>query len=76
MAALLGHIRAAGRRVAVIALTPRARSSGAVLGDRIRMMIAMRTTGSSSGAWRVAAARGIAWATASLVHLLDALATR
>ena len=74
MAALLGHIRAAGRRVAVLAVDPSSPiSGGAVLGDRIRMMDRHADDGVFV---RSMASRGrqggLAWATAGLVHLLDA----
>jgi LAO/AO transport system kinase len=71
---LVGHIRAAGRRVAVLAVDPSSPiSGGAVLGDRIRMM----DRHSDDGVFvRSMASRGrqggLAWATAGLVHLLDA----
>jgi LAO/AO transport system kinase len=75
VAALLGHIRAAGRQVAVIAVDPSSpMSGGAVLGDRIRMMDRHADDGVFV---RSMASRGrqggIAWATAGLVHLLDAV---
>ena len=74
VAALLGHIRAAGRRVAVIAVDPSSpMSGGAVLGDRIRMMERHADDGVFV---RSMASRGrqggLAWATSGLVHLLDA----
>jgi LAO/AO transport system kinase len=74
VAALLGHIRAAGRRVAVLAIDPSSPiSGGAVLGDRIRMMDRHADDGVFV---RSMASRGrqggLAWATAGLVHLLDA----
>ena len=75
VAALLGCIRAAGRRVAVIAVDPSSPiSGGAVLGDRIRMMdryaddeVFVRSMASRGRQG------GIAWSTASLVHVLDAV---
>ena len=75
VAALLGHIRAAGRRVAVLAVDPSSPiSGGAVLGDRIRMMDRHADDGVFV---RSMASRGrqggLAWATAGLVHLLDAV---
>jgi LAO/AO transport system kinase len=75
VAALLGCIRSAGRRVAVIAVDPSSPiSGGAVLGDRIRMMDRHADDGVFV---RSMASRGrqggIAWATAGLVHLLDAV---
>ena len=75
MAALLGHIRGAGRRVAVLAVDPSSPiSGGAVLGDRIRMMDRHADNGVFV---RSMASRGrqggLAWATAGLVHLLDAV---
>jgi LAO/AO transport system kinase len=74
VAALLGHVRAAGRRVAVLAVDPSSTiSGGAVLGDRIRMMDRHADDGVFI---RSMASRGrqggLAWATAGLVHLLDA----
>ena len=74
LAALLGHVRAAGRRVAVLAVDPSSTiSGGAVLGDRIRMMDRHADDGVFV---RSMASRGrqggLAWATAGLVHLLDA----
>ena len=75
VAALLGRIRAEGRRVAVIAVDPSSPlSGGAVLGDRIRMMGRHADDGVFV---RSMASRGrqggLAWATAGLVHLLDAV---
>ena len=75
VAALLGLIRARGRRVAVIAVDPSSPlSGGAVLGDRIRMMDRHADEGVFV---RSMASRGrqggLAWATAALVHLLDAV---
>jgi LAO/AO transport system kinase len=75
IAALLGHVRAASRRVAVLAVDPSSPiSGGAVLGDRIRMMDRHADDGVFV---RSMASRGrqggIAWATAGLVHLLDAV---
>jgi LAO/AO transport system kinase len=74
VAALLGQIRASGRRVAVLAVDPSSPiSGGAVLGDRIRMMDRLADDGvfvrSMSSRGRQG---GLAWATAELVHLLDA----
>jgi LAO/AO transport system kinase len=74
VAALLSLIRAAGRRVAVIAVDPSSPiSGGAVLGDRIRMMDRHADDGIFV---RSMASRGrqggLAWATSGLVHLLDA----
>jgi len=75
IAALLGHVRAASRRVAVLAVDPSSPiSGGAVLGDRIRMMDRHADDGVFV---RSMASRGrqggLAWATAGLVHLLDAV---
>jgi LAO/AO transport system kinase len=75
VAALLDPIRAAGRRVAVLAVDPSSPiSGGAVLGDRIRMMDRHADDGVFV---RSMASRGrqggLAWATAGLVHLLDAV---
>jgi LAO/AO transport system kinase len=75
IAALLGEIRAAGRRVAVLAIDPSSPlSGGAVLGDRIRMMDRYADDGVFI---RSMASRGrqggLAWTTAGLVHLLDAV---
>ena len=74
VAALLGQIRASGRQVAVLAVDPSSPiSGGAVLGDRIRMMDRHADDGvfvrSMSSRGRQG---GLAWATAGLVHLLDA----
>lgn len=74
VAALLEPIRATGRRVAVLAIDPSSTlTGGAVLGDRIRMMASHRDEGVFV---RSMASRGrqggLAWATAGLVHLLDA----
>jgi LAO/AO transport system kinase len=74
VAALLGQIRASGRQVAVLAVDPSSPiSGGAVLGDRIRMMDRLADDGvfvrSMSSRGRQG---GLAWATAGLVHLLDA----
>jgi LAO/AO transport system kinase len=74
VAALLGQIRASGRHVAVLAVDPSSPiSGGAVLGDRIRMMDRHADDGvfvrSMSSRGRQG---GLAWATAGLVHLLDA----
>jgi len=75
VAALLGRIREGGRRVAVVAVDPSSPlSGGAVLGDRIRMMDRHADDGVFV---RSMASRGrqggLAWATAGLVHLLDAV---
>jgi len=75
IAALLGRIRSTGRRVAVIAVDPSSPiSGGAVLGDRIRMMGSHADDGVFV---RSMASRGrqggLAWTTAGLVHLLDAV---
>jgi LAO/AO transport system kinase len=75
LAALLGPIRAAGRRVAVLAVDPSSPiTGGAVLGDRVRMMERHADDGVFV---RSMASRGrqggLAWATAGLVHLLDAV---
>jgi LAO/AO transport system kinase len=75
IAALLANIRAAGRRVAVIAVDPSSPiTGGAVLGDRIRMMdrhadddVFVRSMASRGRQG------GLAWATAGLVHVLDAV---
>jgi LAO/AO transport system kinase len=75
VAALLGRIRAEDRRVAVVAVDPSSPlTGGAVLGDRIRMM----NRHADDGVFvRSMASRGrqggLAWATAGLVHLLDAV---
>jgi LAO/AO transport system kinase len=74
VAALLGPIRASGRRVAVLAIDPSSPlTGGAVLGDRIRMM---DRHGDDGVFIRSMASRGrqggLAWATAGLIHLLDA----
>lgn len=74
IAALLDEIRASDRRVAVLAIDPSsAVTGGAVLGDRIRMMHRYMDDGVYV---RSMASRGrqggLAWASASLVHLLDA----
>ena len=74
VAALLDRIRASDRRVAVLAVDPSSTiTGGAVLGDRIRMMERHADDGVFV---RSMASRGrqggLAWATAGLVHLLDA----
>jgi LAO/AO transport system kinase len=74
VAALLDRIRASDRRVAVLAVDPSSTiTGGAVLGDRIRMMEQHADDGIFV---RSMASRGrqggLAWATAGLVHLLDA----
>ena len=74
VAALLERIRASDRRVAVVAVDPSSTiTGGAVLGDRIRMMEQHADDGifvrSMSSRGRQG---GLAWATAGLVHLLDA----
>ncbi len=74
VASLLVHVREASRRVAVLAVDPSSSiSGGAVLGDRIRMMDRHADDGVFV---RSMASRGrqggLAWATAGLVHLLDA----
>ncbi len=74
IAALVETIRVSGREVAVLAIDPSSTvTGGAVLGDRIRMM----SRHSDPGVFvRSMASRGrqggLAWATAELVHLLDA----
>jgi LAO/AO transport system kinase len=75
VAALLGRIRAEDRRVAVVAVDPSSPlTGGAVLGDRIRMMDRHADDGVFV---RSMASRGrqggLAWATAGIVHLLDAV---
>jgi LAO/AO transport system kinase len=75
LAELLGPVRATGRSVAVLAVDPSSPvSGGAVLGDRIRMMDRHADDGVFI---RSMASRGrqggLAWATAGLVHLLDAV---
>jgi LAO/AO transport system kinase len=74
VAAMMECIRASDRRVAVIAVDPSSTlTGGAVLGDRIRMMERHADDGVFV---RSMASRGrqggLAWATAGLVHLLDA----
>ncbi|MGH2617278.1 MAG: methylmalonyl Co-A mutase-associated GTPase MeaB [Thermomicrobiales bacterium] len=74
IAALVDQIRASDRRVAVLAVDPSSPlTGGAVLGDRIRMMARHADPGVYM---RSMASRGrqggLAWATAELVHLLDA----
>ena len=74
VAALIDRIRAADRRVAVLAIDPSSPiTGGAVLGDRIRMMgrhaddcVFVRSMASRGRQG------GLAWATAALVHLLYA----
>ncbi|MDQ3227254.1 MAG: methylmalonyl Co-A mutase-associated GTPase MeaB [Chloroflexota bacterium] len=74
IASLVDRIRISGRPVAVLAIDPSSPvSGGAVLGDRIRMLARF----ADSGVYvRSMASRGrqggLAWATAELVHLLDA----
>jgi LAO/AO transport system kinase len=72
--ALIGAIRAGGRRVGVVAIDPSSPlSGGAVLGDRIRMMERHADDGvfvrSMASRGRLG---GLAAATAGVVHLLDA----
>jgi LAO/AO transport system kinase len=74
IAALINEIRKSGRAVAIVAVDPSsALTGGAVLGDRIRMMA---HHGDPGVFVRSMASRGrqggLAWATANLVHLLDA----
>lgn len=74
VAALIEAVRAGERRIAVIAVDPSSTlTGGAVLGDRIRMMDRYADEGVFV---RSMASRGrqggLAWATAGLVHLLDA----
>jgi LAO/AO transport system kinase len=74
VSALIAAIRTDGRNVAVIAVDPSSTvTGGAVLGDRIRMMESHADAGVFV---RSMASRGrqggLAWTTASLVHLLDA----
>jgi LAO/AO transport system kinase len=74
IAALLKGLRETGRRVAVLAIDPSSPlTGGAVLGDRIRMMERHADAGVFV---RSMASRGrkggLAWATAALVHVLDA----
>ena len=74
IASLVDQIRESGRRVAVLAIDPSSPvTGGAVLGDRIRMMarhadpaVFVRSMASRGRQG------GLAWATASLVHVLDA----
>lgn len=74
IASLVERIRASERRVAVLAVDPSSPlTGGAVLGDRIRMMgrhadpdVFVRSMASRGRQG------GLAWTTASLVHLLDA----
>ena len=75
VAALLDKIRASDRRVAVLAMDPSSSlTGGAVLGDRIRMIGPHLDDGVYV---RSMASRGrqggLAWASAGLVHLLDAV---
>lgn len=72
--ALIGSIRASGRRVAVVAVDPSSPiSGGAVLGDRIRMMERHADDGvfirSMASRGRIG---GLAVATADVIHALDA----
>jgi LAO/AO transport system kinase len=74
IAALLETIRESGRQVAVIAIDPSSPfTGGAVLGDRVRMM---RHHADEGVYIRSMASRGrtggLAWATAEVIHLLDA----
>ncbi|MCO4746588.1 MAG: methylmalonyl Co-A mutase-associated GTPase MeaB [Proteobacteria bacterium] len=71
---LIGHARAKGQRVAVVAVDPSSPfSGGAILGDRIRME---RHTGDSGVYVRSLSSRGhlggLSSATAEVVNLLDA----
>ncbi len=75
VAALVNCVRDADRRVAVLAIDPSSTiTGGAVLGDRIRMM---ERYGDDGVFVRSMASRGrqggLAWASAGLVHLLDAV---
>jgi LAO/AO transport system kinase len=74
VAALLSPIREAGRRVAVLAVDPSSPiSGGAVLGDRVRMMERHADDGVFVRSMATRGRQGgLAWATAGLVHLLDA----
>lgn len=72
--ALIGAVRTGGRRVAVVAVDPSSPvAGGAVLGDRIRMTERHADAGvfvrSMASRGRLG---GLAGATASVVHLLDA----
>ncbi len=72
--ALLAHLRAAGRRIGVIAVDPSSPfSGGSVLGDRIRIE---RTPGDDGVFFRSMGSRGhaggVAAATREVVRLLDA----
>ena len=74
IAALIESIRCSGRCVAVVTVDPSSTiTGGAVLGDRVRMMA---RHGDPGVFVRSMASRGrqggLAWATANLVHLLDA----
>lgn len=74
IASLVLEIRKSGRQVAVLAVDPSSPlTGGAVLGDRVRMMGHHADPGVFV---RSMASRGrqggLAWATAELVHLLDA----
>ena len=74
ISALVEQIRSAKKDVAILAVDPSSPlTGGAVLGDRVRMMVHH----SDEGVFvRSMASRGrqggLAWATAELVHLLDA----
>ena len=75
IAALIAEVRKSGRTIAVIAVDPSSTvSGGAVLGDRIRMMERYADNGVFV---RSMASRGrqggLAWTTANLMHLLDAV---
>ena len=74
IAALLEQIRSADRRVAVVAVDPSSPlTGGAVLGDRIRMMARHADEGVFVRSMASRGRRGgLAWATAELVHLIDA----
>ena len=72
--ALVEAVRASGRCVAVVAIDPTSPfSGGALLGDRIRMMQHHADQGvfvrSMASRGRTG---GLAWATAEMIHLLDA----
>ncbi len=74
VAALIDTLRDRGKSVGVIAVDPSSPlTGGAVLGDRIRMMKRYADDGVYIRSMASRGRRGgLAWATANLVHLLDA----
>jgi LAO/AO transport system kinase len=75
IAALIAEVRRSGNSVAVVAVDPTSGvTGGAVLGDRIRMMGSHADEGVFVRSMASRGRRGgLAWATAEIVHLLDAV---